>query len=131
MEHSGEVTDLADDVTRATTAVLKHLDNGLFRVRLDRLTPRERDYVRAMSELGPGPHRSGEIARTLGMEVTAAGPLRAGLIQKGMVFSPQHGDTAFTVPLFGEFIRRAIPDRTPDTALTRKKEGAQRGGKKR
>ena len=99
----------ASDVTQATTHTLQALDMGFFRVRLDRLTPREKDYMRAMAELGAGPHRSGEIAQKLGMRVTTAGPLRGGLIRKGMVYSPQHGDTAFTVPMFDEFMRRSIP----------------------
>jgi len=99
-----------DDVRRADDAVLRQLDNGFFRVRLDRLTPREKDYMRAMAELGPGPHRSGEIAQAMQIDVTTAGPLRNGLIEKGMIYSPQHGDTAFTVPMFDEFMRRSIPD---------------------
>lgn len=98
-----------DDVKRATADALSHLDNGFFRVRIDRLTPRERDYMRAMAELGPGPHRSGDIAQLLFIDVTAAGPLRNTLIKKGMIFSPQHGDTAFTVPMFDEFMRRSMP----------------------
>jgi hypothetical protein len=103
----------AQDAERATIDALAHLDEGFFRVRLDRLTPREKDYVRAMAELGEGPHRSGEIAQKLSMDVTTAGPLRNGLIKKGMIFSPQHGDTAFTVPMFDEFMRRSMPDWTP------------------
>jgi AAA ATPase domain len=98
------------DARNATSRAIAQLDKGFFRVRLDRLTPRERDYMRAMAELGPGPHRSGDIAQTLAMNVTAAAPLRNGLIKKGMVFSPQHGDTAFTVPMFDEFMRRSMPD---------------------
>jgi hypothetical protein len=104
-----------DDARAATGQALEALDKGFFRVRLDRLTPRERDYVRAMAELGPGPHRSGEIARKLRMEVSAAGPLRDKLIKKGMVYSPQHGDTAFTVPMFDEFMRRSMPGWVPAT----------------
>lgn len=96
------------DVDRASEKALGALDNGFFRVRLDRLTPRERDYVRAMAELGPGPHRSGDIAAAAGMSVTTAGPLRAGLIRKGMIYSPAHGDTAFTVPMFDAYLRRTI-----------------------
>jgi AAA ATPase domain len=103
----------AADIERASTSVCEHLDRGFFRVRLDRLTPREKDYVRAMASLGPGPHRSGEIAEVLAMDVTTAGPLRNGLIKKGMIFSPQHGDTAFTVPMFDEFMVRSMPDWTP------------------
>jgi len=105
----------ADDARAATSLVLKSLDKGFFRVRLDRLTPREKDYMRAMAELGPGPHRSGEIAQMLGRAVTNAGPLRDGLIKKGMVYSPQHGETAFTVPMFDDFMRRSMPDWTPST----------------
>jgi hypothetical protein len=65
-----------------------------------------------MAALGDGPHRSGEIAQELGIDVTKAGPLRNGLIKKGMIYSPQHGDTAFTVPTFDEFMRRSMPDWT-------------------
>lgn len=96
------------DVDRANEQATEALDNGFFRVRLDRLTPRERAYVRAMAELGPGPHRSGDIAAAAGMSVTTAGPLRAGLIRKGMIYSPAHGDTAFTVPMFDAYLRRTI-----------------------
>ena len=96
------------DVDRASEQAREALDNGFFRVRLDRLTPRERDYVRAMAELGPGPHRSGDIASAAGMSVTTAGPLRAGLIRKGMIYSPAHGDTAFTVPMFDAYLRRTM-----------------------
>jgi AAA ATPase domain len=98
------------DVSRATTAALQALDGGFFRVRLDRLTPREKDYMRAMAELGPGPHRSGDIAALLGVQVTQAGPVRGGLLKKGMIYSPQHGDTAFTVPMFDAFMRRSMPE---------------------
>jgi len=100
------------DVTRATEKALRALDQGFFRVRLDRLTPREKNYVRAMAELGPGPHRSGDIATLLGVQVTTAGPLRSGLIRKGMIYSPKHGDTAFTVPMFDAFMKRSLPDWT-------------------
>ena len=100
----------ANDARNATSRAVAQLDKGFFRVRLDRLTPRERDYMRAMAELGPGPHRSGDIAQTLALSVTTAAPLRNGLIKKGMVFSPQHGDTAFTVPMFDEFMRRSMPE---------------------
>lgn len=100
----------AGDVDGASPAAFRALDESFFRVRLDRLTPRERDYLRAMAELGGGPHRSGDVAALLGIAVTSAAPLRAGLINKGMIYSPAHGDTAFTVPLFDEFMRRIVPD---------------------
>jgi hypothetical protein len=101
------------DVDAATRIAIKRLDDSFFRVRFDRLTPRERDYLRAMAELGSSHQRSGDIADMLGMRVQSAGPLRAGLIRKGMIYSPAHGDTAFTVPLFDQYLRRIIPDWPP------------------
>lgn len=98
------------DVQAATTATIASLDESFFRVRFDRLTPAEKRYLRAMAELGPGPHRSGSIADFLGRDVTSLGPTRSSLIAKGMVWSPSHGDTAFTVPLFDEFMRRIMPN---------------------
>jgi len=97
------------DVELASKASVAALDESFFRVRFDRLTPAEKKYLRAMAELGPGPHRSGDIAAKLKREVTALGPTRNQLIAKGMVWSPNHGDTAFTVPLFDEFMRRIMP----------------------
>jgi len=97
------------DVQAATQQALAELDASFFRVRLDRLTPSEKRYLRAMAELGPGPHRSGDIAHALGREVQTVAPTRAKLIEKGMVYSPSHGDTGFTVPLFDAFMRRVIP----------------------
>jgi len=64
-----------------------------------------------MAELGPGPHRSGEIPKVLGHTVQSLGPVRAKLIAKGMIYSPDHGDTAFTVPLFDEFMKRIMPEK--------------------
>jgi hypothetical protein len=101
------------DVQAAGQAATTALDRSFFRVRFDRLTPREQDYLRAMAELGPGPHRSGSIAATLGRTVESIAPLRSGLIRKGMIWSPTHGETAFTVPLFDDFMHRAIPEWRP------------------
>lgn len=101
---------VAADVARASEVALRALDRGFFRVRLDRLTPREKDYMRAMAELGPGPHRSGDVAALVGLSVTNAAPLRRELIRKGMIYSPQHGETAFTVPMFDAFMKRSMPD---------------------
>jgi hypothetical protein len=97
------------DVNTATTQALAELDASFFRVRLDRLTPSEKRYLRAMAQLGPGPHRSGDIANALGREVQTVAPIRAKLIEKGMVYSPAHGDTGFTVPLFDAYMRRVMP----------------------
>jgi len=98
------------DVERTEPRVVAHLDESFFRVRFDRLTPKERQYLRAMAELGPGPHRSGDIAATYGAKVESLAPMRGTLIHKGMIYSPAHGDTAFTVPLFDEFMRRVMAD---------------------
>jgi hypothetical protein len=112
-KHAWETADASpisdDDVRQASHVAIAALDESFFRVRFDRLTPLERRYLRAMAELGPGPHRSGDIADELGRSVTALGPTRNQLISKGMIWSPSHGDTAFTVPLFDEFMKRIVP----------------------
>ena len=92
----------------ATDSALAELDLIFFRVRFDRLTPAEKRYVRAMAELGAGPHRSGDIATMLNKEVSTTAPTRSSLIKKGMIYSPNHGDTAFTVPLFDGFMKRIM-----------------------
>ena len=104
----GETITLSD-VETATVHALDRLDVGFFRVRYDRCTPREREYLRAMAELGSGPHKSREIAARMNKDVRAVAPRRGSLIAKGMIYSPKHGDTAFTVPLFDEFMQRAMP----------------------
>ncbi len=98
-----------DIVTAASATAIANLDQSFFRVRFDRLTPREKEYLRALAELGNNPQRSGEIAQMLGVKSESVAPLRGGLIGKGMIYSPQHGDTAFTVPLFDEFMKRIMP----------------------
>ncbi len=97
------------DVEISSQETITALDESFFRVRFDRLTPSEKKYLRAMAELGAGPHRSGDIADCLNRKVTSLGPTRNNLIAKGMIWSPNHGDTAFTVPLFDEFMRRIMP----------------------
>lgn len=113
-KHAWDVADASPislrDVEHASRSAVAALDESFFRVRFDRLTPLEKRYLRAMAELGPGPHRSGDIADQLNREVTSLGPTRSQLIAKGMIWSPSHGDTAFTVPLFDEFMRRIMPD---------------------
>lgn len=97
------------DVIAASITAVAALDASFFLVRFDRVTPAERRYLRAMAELGPGPHRSGDIAAVLEKKVSALAPLRERIIAKGMIWSPSHGDTAFTVPLFDEFMKRIMP----------------------
>jgi hypothetical protein len=96
------------DVQQASDQAREALDRNFFRVRFDRLTPREQDYLHAMAQLGAGPHRSGAIAEQMQLRVERTGPLRSGLIRKGMIWSPAHGMTAFTVPMFDTFMRRAM-----------------------
>ena len=96
-------------VQQATPGIIAHLDANFFRVRFDRLTPLQQKYLRAMAELGPGPHQTGDIAATLGVGVGAVASVRQQLINKGMVWSQRHGETAFTVPLFNEFMKRQMP----------------------
>lgn len=98
------------DAQAATSLAILELDTSFFRVRFDRLTPGEKKYLRAMAELGPGPHRSGDIAHLLGKEVQTVAPTRAKLISKGMIFSLSHGDNSFTVPLFDGYMKRVMPD---------------------
>jgi hypothetical protein len=97
------------DIEEATKLALATLDAGFFRVRYDRCTPAEKQYLRAMADLGPGPHRSGDISGVMGKKVTSVPPMRNALISKGMIYRPEHGDTAFTVPLFDQFMKRAMP----------------------
>lgn len=98
-----------NDVATASITAVAALDESFFRVRFDRLTPKEKKYLRAMAELGPGPHRSGDIAVSYKANVSSLAPTRSSLISKGMVWSPNHGDTAFTVPMFDEFMKRTMP----------------------
>ncbi len=98
------------DAVSATDLAISELDASFFRVRFVRLTPGEKRYLRAMAELGPGPHRSGEAARLLGKEVQTVAPTRATLISKGMIYSLSHGDNSFTVPLFDGYMKRVMPE---------------------
>ena len=112
-KHTWDVADRSpitlSNVQTASVEAVAALDESFFRVRFGRLTPAEKKYLRAMAELGPGPHRSGDIAQMLTKSVNSLGPLRQSLIAKGMIWSPSHGDTAFTVPLFDEFMKRIMP----------------------
>jgi len=94
------------DVEDAYTETLASLDDGFFRVRIDRLTPKEIEFVKAMASLGNGPYAMSDIARVLGKKLSSLGPVRANTISKGMVYSTDHGYLDFTVPLFAEFMRR-------------------------
>ncbi|MGA5721901.1 AAA family ATPase [Pseudomonas atacamensis] len=94
------------DAQAATEESIRKLDESFFRVRFDRTTPAERDYMRCLAELGEGPQRSADVAKALGRNATSLGPVRDSLIKKGMIYSPEYALIAFTVPLFDEFMRR-------------------------
>ncbi|MDR5775087.1 MULTISPECIES: ATP-binding protein [unclassified Caballeronia] len=96
------------DARRAESTTLKRLDEGFFKVRFDRLTPKEREYVIAMAKLGSGPYRSSDVADALGETPQSLGPRRAQIINKGMIYSPSHGDIAFTVPMFNDYLIRNL-----------------------
>jgi hypothetical protein len=97
------------DVQQASMRAVAAMDESFFRVRFDRCTPKEKKYLRAMAELGEGPHRSGDIATCLQAKVSSLAPTRSSLIAKGMIWSPNHGDTAFTAPMFDAFMKRIVP----------------------
>ena len=122
-KHSWDAADESPvspgDVREASRRAVAELDASFFRVRLDRLTPSERLYLRAMAVMGRGPHRSGDVAEALGQAVQSVAPTRARLIAKGMIYSPSHGDIAFTVPLFDDFIRRTMPHEVKGRDLRR------------
>jgi hypothetical protein len=98
----------ADDAQLATQLAMTQLDSGFFRVRFDRCTPMEKTYLRAMAEIDQTAPRSGDIASLMKKEVNQVSPLRQSLIAKGMIYSPAHGDTAFTVPLFADYMKRTM-----------------------
>lgn len=99
-----------DDAKRATVLATQRLDNGFFKVRFDRLTPKEREYVIAMARLGKGPYRSADVAEKLGESLQSLGPRRSSIISKGMIYSPSHGDIDFTVPMFNDYLNRNFPE---------------------
>lgn len=103
---ASENTITLQDTQQAEGSILTRLDQGFFKVRFDRLTPKEREYVFAMAKLGEGPYRSSDIAEALGESLRSLGPRRAQIISKGMIFSPSHGEVAFTVPFFNDYLVR-------------------------
>ncbi len=104
------IQDLVEVVNSASEATVDRLDRNFFRVRFDRLTNSEKAMLRAMAELGAGPYKLGDVAEVMGLKPNSLSPRRAKLINKGMVYSPEHGAIAFTVPLFDEFMRSSVPE---------------------
>lgn len=99
-----EITD--EDVARATRDAIRSLDDGFFQVRYDRATPAGHRYLEAMAALGPGPYPSRDVAARLKRRPNQVSPQRDALIRLGLCYAPRHGEIAFTVPLFDEFVRR-------------------------
>jgi hypothetical protein len=119
--HASSHPITGEDVRTVQPIVMNQLDRNFFLVRFDRLTPKEKEYLRAMAHLGHGPHRSGDISSALGVRVETVAPRRSELISKGMIYSPAHGDTAFTVPLFDQYLKRAMPQWSPPAQRVRAK----------
>jgi len=103
-----------NDAIGAAKMAIGRLDEGFFKVRFERLTPKEREYVVAMAKLGAGPYRSSDIADALNEKPQSLGPRRSQIISKGMIYSPSHGDIAFTVPMFNEYLMRNFVDKAKD-----------------
>lgn len=100
----------AADVETAVPAYTGKLDASFFRVRLDRTTDLQRAYLRAMADLGPAPQKAADVAERLGRSSsTSLGPTRAELINMGLLYTPQYGYAAFTVPHFDQFMLRSVP----------------------
>lgn len=98
-----------EDILTALPAYEAKLDESFFRVRLDRATEMQRAYLRAMAELGPQPQKASDVADVMGRTSQNLGPTRAELINMGLLYTPEHGYAAFTVPHFDTFLIRAIP----------------------
>ncbi|WP_395647207.1 ATP-binding protein [Terricaulis sp.] len=108
------------DAKRASAAAVTALDEGIFKVRLARLTERQRAYARVMAEFGGAPVNSSDIANAMGLSLSQAAPIRDELIKKGMAYSPERGLIGFTVPKFDEFMRRAVPAPKPPRKQVKK-----------
>lgn len=107
-DYSAASPILLADAISAQPLVEEKLDESFFRVRVERATPLERQYMKAMAECGPGPHAAGEVAERLGKTAQQAAPTRARLIEKGLLYAPAYGSAAFTVPQFDRYLLRAV-----------------------
>ena len=97
------------DAKRASETAIAALDEGIFKVRLARLTERQKAYARAMADFGAEPVNSSDVANAMNLSLSQAAPIRDELIKKGMAYSPERGLIGFTVPKFDEYMRRAMP----------------------
>ncbi len=120
-----DALDLAVDVTGGYPYFIHEskLDASFFRVRLDRATELQRAYLRAMASLGPHPQKAADVAAVLHRQSTQLGPTRAELINMGLLYTPEHGYAAFTVPHFDQFMLRAMPELTIPEGRARRSRG--------
>ena len=109
------------DARTAKTVVEEKLDSGFFRVRHNRTTELELAYLRAMAELGPEPQLAGAVAELLGRTSQQCGPTRSKLIEKGLLYTPEHGFASFTVPQFDRYLMRTIPELNVPNVRKRKR----------
>jgi len=103
---AGGTTLTYDDARVGAVSGQAHLDAGFYRARWERAAPAQRAYLQAMAQDGDGPSQSGEVAARLGKTPTGVGPIRDSLIKKGLIYSPEHGQIAYTVPGMADFIAR-------------------------
>lgn len=111
-DHASRAPISAVESVEAQAIVEAKLDSNFFRVRIERATPPEIAYLRAMAELGAEPQRAVDVARVLRQASSTVGKTRSRLIEKGLLYSPAYGLAAFTVPQFDRFLRRAFPLRS-------------------
>jgi hypothetical protein len=97
------------DVSDAVPAYEAKLDDSFFNVRLDRATELQVAYLRAMAQLGDAPQKAADVAQLMDRTSTSLGPTRAELISMGLLYTPEHGYAAFTVPHFDRFVMRTVP----------------------
>jgi len=97
-----------DDAQQAIPLAMTELDNGFFQVRVDRISDSEKKYIKAMASLGSGPYASGDVAKALKKKTSQLGTVRDSLIKKGLCYAPEWGQIDFTVPMFNDFVQRAM-----------------------
>ena len=98
------------DVERVIPVFLDKLDKGFFKIRYDRCTKKEHDFLFAMVRCGSLPCTISNVAKILGKRVSSISPTRAQLISKGIIYSTGHGEIDFTVPQFDRYLKRINPD---------------------
>ncbi|OUN92520.1 ATP-binding protein [Blautia sp. An46] len=109
-EETGSEIIKKSDVERVIPVFLDKLDKGFFKIRYDRCTKKEHDFLFAMVRCGSLPCTISNVAKILGKRVSSISPTRAQLISKGIIYSTGHGEIDFTVPQFDRYLKRINPD---------------------